>query len=110
MTIATAKADLHTERRRALLRAASSRDLEQGRAELERLIAEVEEANLEHAKPAPEFRLRLRALAKAMAVPAPASIWTARTMARLHDALMEWEGVLLDRLAPQRLMYADRKD
>ena len=110
MTIARAKADLHAERRRALRHAASSRALEEGRAELERLIVAVEEANLGLATPAPDFRSRLRSLAAAIAIPAPASIWTARTTARFHDALMEWEGVLLDRLAPQRLTYADRND
>lgn len=110
MSIATAKADLHAERRRALRHAAPRHELEEARAELERLIAAVEDANLGRATSAPDFGPRLGELAKVIAVPAPTSIWTARTTARLHDALMEWEGVLLDRLAPQRLTYADRND
>ena len=111
MTIEAANADAHAARRSALRRAALSNDLEAERVELDRLIAQVEEANLGlRSGLGADFRPRLRRLARALAVPVPVSIWRAPAGARVHEALMQWQGALLDRLAPQRLSYTDRSD
>ena len=82
----------------------------EGRAELERIIAEVEEANLSGAPHSPHVRVRLRALYRRLDVAAPRSIWNAGTGARLHDALMDWEDALLEHVAPHRLGYEDRHE
>jgi hypothetical protein len=87
------------------------RDREQWRAALERLIVDVEESNLGvSASRRPEILLRIRTLARAVGVPVPPSLWRASSDARVHDALMEWQSAVLDRVAPHRLNYADRLD
>lgn len=99
------------DRRREAQLVARRREMQvEGRAELERIIAEVEEANLSGAPHSPDLRVRLRGLNRQLDVAAPRSVWLASTGARLHDALMDWEDALLECVAPHRLDYADRHE
>jgi len=111
MTIANAVA----ERSAAL---AVARDVEDERADqqrrledMEALIETVESMNLQRSRKIPVGLLTdIADLARRIAVPAPSVIWSARTGVRLHEALLLWQGSLLDALCPQRLEYADRFD
>ena len=111
MTIARAIA----ERSQAL---AAARDAERDRAaerrrleDMEALIETVETMNLQAMRKVPsEVLTDVADLARRIAVPAPSAIWSARTGARLHEALLLWQGTLLDALRPKRLEYADRFD
>jgi hypothetical protein len=49
-------------------------------------------------------------LAPRVAAPVPAAVWRARTAQRLHEALLGWQGALLDVHCRNRLNYADRFD
>lgn len=108
--IQSASLEIEDRRRRAHI-AARRREIQaEGRAELERLIEEVEEANLERAPRPPDLHRRLKALAGRIMVPAPRSVWNAASGPRLHEALMDWEDALLERVAPHRLRYVDRHE
>jgi hypothetical protein len=97
---------------------AGSRTLEQERLERDRqlrdfedLLESVEAQNLETQRGLPARVLEAIAeLERVTAVPAPAAVWSARTGARLHDALLSWQGALLDALRPHRLGFGDRFD
>jgi hypothetical protein len=97
---------------------AGSRTLEQERLERDRqlrdfedLLESVEAQNLETQRGLPARVLEAIAeLERVTAVPAPAAVWSARTAARLHDALLSWQGALLDALRPHRLDFGDRFD
>jgi hypothetical protein len=49
-------------------------------------------------------------LERSLAVPAPPAVLNARSGVRLHEALLAWQGALLDELRPHRLIYGDRFD
>lgn len=111
MSIAAAATELQKERRRARRSSRRQRQVEDARHELDRLVELVEEVNVGR-KPAlgSEFLPRLKALAQSVSLPPPAHIWRATSPAGYHAALMDWQERMLDRLAPQRLHYADRFD
>ncbi|MFI5285164.1 MAG: hypothetical protein ACHQ4F_02475 [Candidatus Dormibacteria bacterium] len=79
--------------------------------DFEDVLESVEAQNLQAEGVVPEgVRARIADLARTLTVPAPAAVWTARSGARLHDALMTWQGALLDELCPHRVSYVDRFD
>ena len=78
---------------------------------LEKVVEAVELRNLHRDRQVPEAMWKeLAELEHALPVPAPKSLWEARNTARLHDALLDWEAELLDRVAPQRRAYEDTHD
>jgi hypothetical protein len=97
---------------------AACRTLEPERLERDRqlqdfedLLESVEAQNLETQRGLTARVLEAIAeLERVTAVPAPAAVWSARTGARLHDALLSWQGALLDALRPHRLGFDDRFD
>jgi hypothetical protein len=75
------------------------------------LLESVEAQNLQAEGVVPAgVRAQIADLARTISVPAPAAVLTARSGARLHDALMTWQGALLDKLCPHRAGYDDRFD
>ena len=52
----------------------------------------------------------IAAVARTLSVPAPPAVLSARSGPRLHEALLSWQGMLLDALRPHRLSYGDRFD
>jgi hypothetical protein len=97
---------------------ASGVSLEQERRErarqlqdFEDLLESVEAQNLETLRGVPSgVMAAIAKLERITAVPAPAAVWSARSGARLHDALLSWQGARLDALRPHRLDYGDRFD
>ena len=97
---------------------AGARSIEEERRDRERQILEFEEfletvegQNLQTELDVPaEMTAQIDELARRLAVPAPAAVFKARSGARLHDALLLWQGALLDALRPHRLRYTDRFD
>jgi hypothetical protein len=97
---------------------ATSLGLEQERRErarqlrrFEDLLESVEAQNIETLRGVPSgVMAAIAALERVTAIPAPAAVWSARSGARLHDALLSWQGALLDALRPHRLDYGDRFD
>ena len=97
---------------------ASARTLEEERrdrarqlAEFEDLLDSVESQNLQTAGCVPESIIaEIVAVANGLSVPAPQAVLTARSGPRLHDALLSWQGMLLDALCPHRLSFGDRFD
>ena len=80
-------------------------------SDLELAMDQVEVHNLGSTRGIPrDVRGTLRRLGRRLSVPPPQSVWEARTLARLHAALLTWQGQLLDGLAPQRRRFADRFD
>jgi hypothetical protein len=78
---------------------------------LERVVEAVELRNLHRDRQVPETMWReLAELDVTLPVRAPKELWQARNTARLHDALLDWEAELLDKVAPQRREYADTRD
>jgi len=79
--------------------------------EFEDLLDSVESQNLERRRAVPATVMaEVARLARTIGIPAPAAVWTARSGARLHDALLAWQGALLDALRPHRLRFGDRFD
>ena len=79
--------------------------------DFEDLLESVEAQNIETLRGVPSgVMAAIVALERIIAVPAPAAVWSARSGARLHDALLSWQGALLDALRPHRLDYGDRFD
>ena len=97
---------------------ASARTLDEERLERERrlqdfedLLDAVEAQNLQTQRGVPASVMAgIAELERVTAIPAPAAVWSARSAARLHDALLSWQGALLDALRPHRLGYGDRFD
>ena len=97
---------------------ASALSVEQERRErarrlqdFEDLLESVEAQNLGTQRGIPENVLdAITELQRSLAVPAPPAVLNARSGARLHEALLTWQGALLDELCPHRLMYGDRFD
>ena len=97
---------------------ADARSLEEERrlrdrqiVELEEFLEAVEAQNLQAAPNVPaQMTAQVAELARRLVVPAPPAVLSARSGARLHDALPQWQGALLDALRPHRLRYADRFD
>jgi len=78
---------------------------------LERLVEEMEIRNMRRdRKVSEELWEELTELEGCLPVPAPPSLWKARTTVHLHDALLDWEGELLDHVSPQRRSYPDRNE
>ena len=79
--------------------------------EFENLLAAVETQNLQSQRTVPaELLEEIGEFAARVTIPAPAAVWSARSGSRLHDALLAWQGALLDALRPHRLSYVDRFD
>ena len=78
---------------------------------LERILEDVEMHNLQRDRQVPpEMWKELSQLDEVLPVRAPARLWQARNTARLHDAILDWEGELLDEVAPHRRSYDDTRD
>lgn len=78
---------------------------------LERILEDVEARNLVRDRQVPpEMWRELSELDEMLPVHAPKRLWQARNTARLHDAILDWEGDLLDEVAPQRRSYDDTRD
>ena len=78
---------------------------------LERVLDTVEHHNLQRDRQVPPAMWKqLAELEGALPVPAPPALWQARNTARLHDALLDWEADLLDKVAPHRVAYDDTHD
>jgi hypothetical protein len=97
---------------------AEARTVEQERQErarqlqdFEDLLDRIEAQNLQMQPGVPPaVTAEIARLARTLPVEAPAAVWNAHSGARLHDALMSWQGALLDALCPHRLSYGDRFD
>jgi len=98
---------------RSTARSAQDQDDDRRRQlrEIEDLLDDVEVCNLRDqlAVPPSVFE-EIARLAPRIAVPAPAAVWKARNAERLHQALLAWQGKLLDALRGHRLNYVDRFD
>ena len=80
-------------------------------SDLEAAVDAVERHNLDSTEGIPaQVRALVGRLATRLSVSAPPSVMRARTLARLHDALLDWEGRLLDCTTPQRCAFGDRYD
>ncbi|MBV9101553.1 MAG: hypothetical protein JOZ46_09445 [Candidatus Dormibacteraeota bacterium] len=78
---------------------------------LEQLLEDVETRNLQRDRQVPtEMWRELVELDGLLPVRAPKRLWEARNTARLHDAILDWEGDLLDQLTPHRRDYTDTRD
>lgn len=78
---------------------------------LQELIDQVELRNLSRDRQVPdEMWRRLERLAERVPVDPPRDLWRAQMTPRLHDALLRWQGTLLDRMAPHRVEFSDRFD
>lgn len=78
---------------------------------LERILEDVEARNLVRDRQVPpEMWRELTELDELLPVRAPERLWRARNTARLHDAILDWEGDLLDEVAPHRRTYDDTRD
>ncbi|MGA8523786.1 MAG: hypothetical protein WB807_12095 [Candidatus Dormiibacterota bacterium] len=101
-SLARAVALSHEHERRDRLRQLQS---------FEDLLEAVEARNLRTARDMPEsVMVEIAQLARTLPVPAPKAVLAAKSGARLHDALLSWQGALLDALRPHRLTYGDRFD
>jgi hypothetical protein len=79
--------------------------------DFEDLLESVEAQNVKMQRGVPSgVMAAIAELERVTAVRAPAAVWSARSGARLHDALLSWQGSLLDALRPHRLDYGDRFD
>lgn len=94
-----------------------SLSVQQGRREQERQLREFEELleavetqNLRTAAVPTAVMTGIADLARNLPVPAPPAVLSAKSGARLHEALLSWQGALLDALRPHRLGYGDRFD
>jgi hypothetical protein len=111
MGIASAVFEGSLARTSALTLEQERRDRARQLQELEDLLASVESRNLRTQYGVPEkVTAQIIAVARTLAVPPPSSVLRARSGARLHEALLAWQGALLDRLSPQRLSFGDRFD
>lgn len=78
---------------------------------LQALVEEVELRNLSSDRQVTdEMWHRLERLAERVPVDPPRDIWRASMTPRLHDALLRWQGTLLDRMVPHRREFTDRFD
>jgi hypothetical protein len=78
---------------------------------LERILEDVETHNLMRDRQVPaEMWAELSELDELLPVRAPERLWRARNTARLHDAILDWEGDLLDEVTPLRREYDDTRD
>lgn len=101
-SLARAVALSHEHERRDRLRQLQS---------FEDLLEAVEARNLRTARDMPEsVMVEIAELARTLPVPAPKAVLAAKSGARLHDALLSWQGALLDALRPHQLTYGDRFD
>jgi len=111
MSIEGAIGEMESVRARARARAALRREQRQQLRRLERMVERMEAKNLARdRKVSMELWDELTDLDQNLPVRAPASLWKARTTVHVHGALLDWEGELLDHVAPQRDGYEDRHD
>src|SRR2546421_7242187 len=103
--------EMEMVRARARARAALRREQRQQLRRLERMVERMEAKTLARDRKVPaELWDELSDLDNRLPVPAPPSLWKARTTVHVHGALLDWEGALLDQVAPQRDEYDDRHD
>lgn len=111
MSIQDAILDIDTAKQRAAERAQQRRVRLAQVQRLERILEDVEARNLQRDRQVPpEMWRQLTELDGLLPVRAPARLWNARNTARLHDAILDWEGDLLDQVAPHRRSYDDTRD
>jgi hypothetical protein len=111
MSIQAAAIEFEQARR---LSRAQARERERRRLEvidLETAVDAVEMHSLESTAGIPaQVRALVRQLSNRLSVSAPSTVMRARTLARLHEALLDWQGRLLDCTTPQRRAFGDRFD
>jgi hypothetical protein len=111
MSIQDAIIEMDTAAERAAERARRRRIQIAQVQRLERILEDVENRNLQRDRQVPpEMWRELTELNEILPVRAPARLWEARNTARLHDAILDWEGDLLDQVVPLRRSYDDRHD
>lgn len=111
MTLDTACDTIRDEHLRAGERWRRREENEEMLRSLQALVEEVELRNLSTDRQVPdEMWRRLECLAERVPVDPPRDLWRAHMTPRLHDALLRWQGTLLDRMAPHRLEFSDRFD
>ncbi|HKR99817.1 MAG TPA: hypothetical protein VJU79_09905 [Candidatus Dormibacteraeota bacterium] len=111
MSIEGAIGEMQAARTRSRVRAEQRREQRRQLLRLERMVERMEAKNLARDRKVPvELWDELTELDHRLPVPAPAALWKARTTVHIHGALLDWEGALLDRVAPQRDEYEDRHD
>lgn len=102
---------MESVRARARERAERRRQQRQQLHRLESMVERMEAKNLARdRKVSTELWEELTDLEQRLPVRAPAALWKARTTVHIHGALLDWEGQLLDHVAPQRNVYDDRHD
>jgi hypothetical protein len=111
MSIAAAIYDGGLARANALTLEQERQDRARQLADFENLLDSIESQNLRTQGRVPESVVdEIVAVAQTLSVPAPPAVLAARSGPRLHDALLSWQGMLLDALRPHRLGYSDRFD
>jgi hypothetical protein len=111
MSIKSAVGDMESARSRARARADRRREQRMQLRRLELMVERIEAKNLARdRKLSGELWDELTDLEARLPVPAPPSLWKARTTVHVHGALLDWQGDLLDRVAPHRNAYDDRRD
>ena len=111
MSIAAAIYDGSLARATALTVEQQRQDRARQLADFEDLLDSVESQNLQTQGRVPESVVaEIAAVARTLSVPAPPAVLSARSGPRLHEALLSWQGMLLDALRPHRLSYGDRFD
>ena len=111
MSIEGAIGEMESAAARARERAERRREQRLQLRRLEVMVERMEARNLARdRKLSSQLWDELTELEQRLSVPAPASLWKARNTVHIHGALLDWEGDLLDHVAPQRDRYEDRHD
>lgn len=111
MSIEGAIGEMESARERARRRAERRREQRRQLQHLELMVERMEKRNLARdRKLSGELWEELGRLERVISVPPPASLWKARTTVHIHGALLDWEGELLDHVAPHRGAFDDRHD
>jgi len=111
MSIAAAIYDGGLARTSALTVEQERQDRARQLADFEDLLDSVESQNMQTQARVPESVVaEIVAVSSTLSVPAPPAVLSARSGPRLHEALLAWQGMLLDALCPHRLSYGDRFD
>jgi hypothetical protein len=111
MSIEGAIGEMESVRARARERAERRREQRLQLRRLELMVERMEARNLARdRKVSGELWEELSELEQRISVPPPPSLWKARTTVHVHGALLDWEGELLDHVAPHRDGYEDRHD
>jgi len=111
MAIATASRDSNAAREAAATETVRRRDEDRQLNLVETLIAAVEMHNLSGRRDLPsDLRSDVYDATTKIGLRPPRGLWRVSTSSRLHEALLEWQGALLDAFRAHRIEYDDRFD